>query len=69
MGSYDLRIVKKDHSDHTDVKNFASFYDFHIEFLAMVERGDLSPPSALVQAVGALSKALNEKFTQKNGSL
>jgi hypothetical protein len=44
MRPFDLRIVKRDHSDHKDVDNFTSFHDTHIKLLAMVENGDLGPP-------------------------
>jgi hypothetical protein len=69
MGPWDPRVVKRDHTDHTDVKNFTSFHDSHIEFLAKVQCGDLSPPSVLVQTVGALAKDLNKKFTKHLGSV
>jgi hypothetical protein len=47
MGTFDLRIVKKDHPDHRDIDNFTSFHESHIKFLDMVKSGDLSPPSVL----------------------
>jgi hypothetical protein len=69
MGPFDPWIVMRDHPDHSDVKNFASFHHSHLKFLGMVERRELSPPSALEQAVEVLAKELNEKFTQYVGSL
>jgi hypothetical protein len=36
MGPFDLRIVKRDHSDHKEVDNFTSFKDSHEKLLAMV---------------------------------
>jgi hypothetical protein len=58
----------KDHSDHTDLKNFTSFQEAHKKFLAMVENGDLRPPSVLEQAVDTLAKALDKKVTKYLGS-
>jgi hypothetical protein len=63
MGTFDLRIVRRDHSDHKDIDNFISFHESHLKFLGMVESRELSPPSALEQAVEVLAKVLNEKFT------
>jgi hypothetical protein len=69
MGPWDPRIVKRDHSDHTDVNNFLSFHDSHIKFSALVESGDLSPPEMLEQSVGALADELNKNLTLYLGTL
>jgi hypothetical protein len=63
MGTFDLRIVKIDHSDHKDFDNFIYFHDSHKKFLDMVECGNLSPPSVLEHAVREFAKALSKKFT------
>jgi hypothetical protein len=36
MGPFDPDILMRDHSDHTDVKNFSSFHKSHVKFSAMV---------------------------------
>jgi hypothetical protein len=44
IGTFDPRIVMRAHSDHQELKNFRTFNESHLEFLAMVESGDLSSP-------------------------
>jgi hypothetical protein len=63
VGPFDHRIVKRDHSNHTDINNFTTFHESCIKFLEMVERGELSPPYLLEQAVRALANVLHKKFT------
>jgi hypothetical protein len=47
MESSDLSIVDRYHSEHSDRKNFTSFYVIHERFKAMVDEGNLSPPKKL----------------------
>jgi hypothetical protein len=63
IGPVDPKMVRRDHSDHNSMDNFATFLESHEKFLAMVKTEALRPPWVLEKEVVTLGDALIKKFT------